>query len=164
MAALKKEVLDYRAAGMETGVHGDLERDEEIEKNSIELYKRTGDMMKIAISAQGPDLESLVDPRFGRAEYFILYDTEEEKHEVVDNRQNAASGQGAGVVTAQTVIKLEPDLIISGNLGPKAFQVLSSAGVKSALWSGGSVSEAIELAKNNQLKFADGANVAGHWM
>jgi predicted Fe-Mo cluster-binding NifX family protein len=123
-----------------------------------------GGMMKIVISAQGNDLESMVDPRFGRAAYFILYDTEEGKHEVIDNRQNAAAGQGAGVVTAQTVLKYKPDLIISGNLGPKAFQVLSAAGVKTALWSEGSVSEAIELAKNNQLKFADGANVAGHWM
>ncbi len=120
--------------------------------------------MKLVISSQKDDLESMVDPRFGRASYFILYDTDSGEHEVIDNRRNASAGQGAGVVTAQTVLKLGPDLIISGNLGPKAYQVLSSAGVKISLWSSGSVSEAIELAKSNQLKFADGANVAGHWM
>ena len=120
--------------------------------------------MRIAISSQGRDLDSVVDPRFGRAPYFIIYDTETDKFEAVDNNQNVMAAQGAGVQAPQNVVGQNVELVISGNFGPKAFHVLSAAGIKTAMWAEGKVSEAIELAKNNQLKFADSANVEGHWM
>ena len=120
--------------------------------------------MKIAVSSQGQDLESSVDPRFGRARYFIIYDTETDKFEAVDNNQNVMAAQGAGVQAAQNVASYDVDMVISGNFGPKAFQVLNSAGIKASFCEGGTVSEALELAKSNKLKFANGANVEGHWM
>jgi predicted Fe-Mo cluster-binding NifX family protein len=120
--------------------------------------------MKIAISSQGKDLDSQVDPRFGRARYFIIYDTERDDFEVIDNGANVNAGQGAGIQAAQSVVSQQVDLVVSGNLGPKAFQVLSAADVKTALWADGNVSEAIELAKDEQLKLTDKANVEGHWM
>ena len=56
--------------------------------------------MKICVTSQGPDLSSAVDPRFGRARYFIIYDEETESFEAIDNEQNvsAACGAGAGRV------------------------------------------------------------------
>jgi predicted Fe-Mo cluster-binding NifX family protein len=120
--------------------------------------------MRIAISSQGQDLESMVDPRFGRAPYFIIYDTETDKFEAVDNNQNVMAAQGAGVQASQNVVSHNVEMVISGNFGPKAFHVLSAAGIKTAQWAEGKVSEAIELVKNNKLKFSDSANVEGHWM
>ena len=120
--------------------------------------------MKIAISSQGTELSSRVDPRFGRAPYFIIFDTDDESFKVVENTQNIQAAQGAGIQSAQTVARENVNLVISGNLGPKAFSTLSAAGIKTALWAEGTVAQAIELAKTNQLKINDSANVPGHWM
>jgi len=119
--------------------------------------------MKIAVSAQGKELDSMVDPRFGRAMYFIIYETESETFEAINNEQNVMAAQGAGIQASQRVVAHKPDLIVSGNLGPNAFQALAAAGIKIALWSDGKVSEAIELAKKDQLEIVKNPNVMGHW-
>ncbi len=120
--------------------------------------------MKIAISSQGQELTSNVDSRFGRAPYFIIYDTESEKTDVVANEQNINARQGAGIQAARNVAAAHPDIVVAGNIGPKAFQVLSAAKIKAVLWADGTVSQAIELVRNNKLKATDGANVEGHWV
>jgi len=119
--------------------------------------------MKIAISAQGTDLSSVVDERFGRAPYFIVYDTETDNFEVLANEQNLTARQGAGTQTAQNVASGKVDIVISGNIGPKAFQVLSASGIKAVLWANGTVAEAIKLFRNNQIQPSESANVDGHW-
>jgi len=119
--------------------------------------------MKIAISSQGKDRESNVDPRFGRAKYFIIYDTETDSLDVIDNIQNLQAAQGAGIQSAQNVANHKVEMVISGNLGPKAFTTLNAAGIKIALWSQGTVGDAIALANDGKLQFTDGANVQGHW-
>lgn len=117
----------------------------------------------IAVSSSGQDLDSAVDPRFGRAQYFLVYNTETDKYQVLDNTQNSNAAQGAGVQTAQVIARQKAEMVISGNLGPKAYTTLNAAGIKIALWSQGTVREAIELAKNNKLPFTNGANVQSHW-
>ena len=119
--------------------------------------------MIIAISSQGKELTSMVDPRFGRAQYFIVYDTSDDSFEVVANDQNVQAMQGAGVQAAENVAGRKVNMVISGNLGPRAFMALNAAGIKTATWSEGTVAEAIELAKADKLKLSDGANVEGHW-
>ena len=47
--------------------------------------------MKVAISAKGNELSSQVDPRFGRAVYFIVYDTEDDSFEAISNGDNVAA-------------------------------------------------------------------------
>ena len=120
-------------------------------------------IMIIAISSEGKDLSSKVDPRFGRAKYFIIYDTATNNFDVTDNLQNLQAAQGAGIQAAQKMANQNAVLVISGNLGPKAFTTLNAAGIKIALWSKGTVKEAVELAKNDQLEYTQGANVEGHW-
>ena len=120
--------------------------------------------MKIAVTSQGTDITSSVDPRFGRAAYFLVFDTGDESFKVVSNDQNVNAVQGAGVQAAENVAKEKVDIVVAGNFGPKAFRVLEAAGIKAALYSEGTVSEAIELARNNKLKVCDKANVEGHWM
>ena len=118
--------------------------------------------MKIAVSAKGNDLSSQVDPRFGRAAYFIIYNTDDDSFEAVSN-EGAAAAQGAGIQAAQAIANKHVDWVISGNMGPKAFIALKAAGVKIASWSDGSVEDAIKLAKKSELQEITGANVQGHW-
>jgi predicted Fe-Mo cluster-binding NifX family protein len=120
--------------------------------------------MKIAISSQGTDLTSDIDPRFGRASFFLVFDTNDESYEIVGNDQNLAAAQGAGIQAAEIIAGKQVDLVVAGNFGPKAFLALEAAGVRMALFAEGKVSEAIELARNNKLKLCDKASVEGHWM
>ena len=120
--------------------------------------------MKIAISSQGADMTSRVDPRFGRAKYFIVVDTSNDETKVIENTQNLNAVQGAGIQAAQNVAREKVDIVVSGNLGPKAFTALNAAGIKIALWSEGTVAEAVQLVKDNKLQISDSPNVEGHWM
>ena len=86
--------------------------------DKFDLFKEI--KMKIAISSQGNFPDSNVDPRFGRAKYFIIYDTETDSFDVIDNVQNIQAAQGAGIQAAQNVANQNVELVISGNLGPKA--------------------------------------------
>ena len=117
--------------------------------------------MIIAVSSKGSDLDSLVDERFGRANYFIIYDTDANRFEALDNDMNAKSPQGVRAV--ELLSGKDVDLVISENFGPQAFRALATAGIKSALWSKGKVSEAIDLARNDKLEYCTEANVGGHW-
>jgi predicted Fe-Mo cluster-binding NifX family protein len=120
--------------------------------------------MKILVSSKGEGLASDVDERFGRAPYFIIYDTDTENFETMANDRNMNAAQGAGIQAAQAVAAASADIVISGNIGPKAYQVLAASGIKTVLWAEGSVAQAIKLFRNNQIKVSDGASVEGHWM
>lgn len=119
--------------------------------------------MKIAITSQGDTLDSQVDPRFGRAVKFILFDTETEEFEAVDNSQNMNAAQGAGIQAGQNIADTDAEVLITGNCGPKAFKVLSVASIKIYIGATGTVKEAIEKFKKGELTEAAGANVEGHW-
>ena len=60
--------------------------------------------MKILISAQGTTADSQVDPRFGRAQHFLLHDTDTGKLTAIDNVQNLQAAQGAGIQAGRTVV------------------------------------------------------------
>ena len=120
--------------------------------------------MRIAVTSVGTDLTSKVDPRFGRASRFLIFDTDSETIEILANDQNVNVAQGAGIQAAENVARKQVDIVVSGNFGPKAFRALEAAGIKAALWSEGTVAEAIELARTNKLEICDKANVEGHWM
>lgn len=119
--------------------------------------------MKIAVSAQGSDLASQVDPRFGRAANFVIYDTDKETFETIDNAENIAAAQGAGIQSAQRIAQHDVDVVVSGNMGPKAFQALQAAGVKMVSWCDGTVAEAVELVRKGELKPITNANAQSHW-
>ena len=119
--------------------------------------------MKIVVTSQGSDLNSSVDPRFGRARNFILVDTDTEEFSVHDNAQNLNAVQGAGIQAGRTVADLGAEAVITGNVGPKAFATLQAANLKIYLGASGTVKEAIEQFKAGQLQDASRANVEGHW-
>lgn len=85
--------------------------------------------MRIAVSSQGDSMDSLIDPRFGRSQGFIVYDQKVEKYEYVDNRVASLSPQGAGLAAAKAVIDAGASVVITGRVGPKAANALLQAGV-----------------------------------
>jgi predicted Fe-Mo cluster-binding NifX family protein len=118
--------------------------------------------MKIAISATGKDLDSKIDPRFGRCQYFIFLDPETMEFEGVENQGSAAMG-GAGVQAAQLVVQKGVNALITGNLGPNAASALSASGIKVYLVPGGTVKEVAEAYKTGTLKEISGATVPPHF-
>ena len=120
--------------------------------------------MKVAVTAAGPGLESEVDPRFGRARYILIVDSDSGGLlEALDNEKNMNAVGGAGVQATQTVADKGVAWLITGNVGPKAFQGLQAAGIKVATGAEGTVAEALEAFKEGKLREATGANVEGHW-
>ena len=119
--------------------------------------------MKVAISAQGKDMKSQTDPRFGRAKYFIVVDSESGAFTAHDNSQNLNAPQGAGIQAATNVANFGAEAVISGNMGPKAFATLQSAGIEIYTGASGTVQDALEAFKAGKLNRAGKANVEGHW-
>jgi len=109
--------------------------------------------MLIVISSQKPEFEGLVDPRFGRAQFFITWDTESEKWEAHPNPAVGQSG-GAGVAAAQFVIDKKANVVLSGDFGPNAGRALGGAGIDMALFSAevDTVQSAVELFTQGKLK------------
>ncbi len=117
--------------------------------------------MKICVTATAGDLNAQVDPRFGRCQYFVFVDSDTMAFEAVPNEAITAPG-GAGIQAAQTVVNKGGNVVISGNIGPNAFQVLSTAGVKIATGAYGTVKEAVEMYKAGKLNEAGISTVAAH--
>ena len=120
--------------------------------------------MKVAVTAQGRELSSPVDPRFGRAQCFIVVDTETGEFSAADNSQNLNAAQGAGIQAGKHVVDLGVQALITGHVGPKAFATLEAGGV--AVYSGatGTVADAVEQFKAGKLRQSATADVEGHWV
>jgi len=119
--------------------------------------------MEIAISSKGNTLDSEIDPRFGRAAFFILVDPETMNFEVIENKQNLQMPQGAGIQAAQTVVEQGVKMVLTGNCGPKAFKVLQASGVKVAVGISGTIQEVVKQYQQGKIEFAEAPNVKSHW-
>lgn len=92
--------------------------------------------MKICISAIGNNLDAALDPRFGRAVYFLIVDDKGKLIKAIKNTGVQAM-RGAGITAAQIVAKEKVNVVITGNIGPNASMVLGSSGIKIFLGSPG---------------------------
>jgi len=117
--------------------------------------------MKIAITSSGDNLDSQMDPRFGRCQYFLIVDPDTMDFEAMLNESAMASG-GAGIQAAQTIVNVGINAVITGNVGPNAFEVLSAAGIETMTGASGTVRHALELYKSGSLQSAEGATVGSH--
>ena len=118
--------------------------------------------MKIAITAQSGSLEAKIDPRFGRAAYFVVVDPDTMELEIVDNKQNLQAAAGAGIQAAQTVAEHGASAVLTGNCGPKAFRTLKAADIEVFMGLSGTVKDAITAYKSGDSTPADSANVEAH--
>ena len=117
--------------------------------------------MKICISSTGKNLDAIVDQRFGRCQYFLVVDTETMNVKTISNEATLSSG-GAGIQAAQIVTKEDIGSVITGNIGPNAFQILQAAGIKVYTGAEGTIKQAIENYKKGKLKETVSANVESH--
>lgn len=117
--------------------------------------------MKICVTSQGDSLDSKVDPRFGRCQYFIIADTDTLEFEAIEN-PNIESMGGAGIQSAQLVSAKQVKAVLTGNVGPNAFQTLQAAGIETFTGTSGTVKEAIEKYKKGDCKAVASPSVSSH--
>jgi predicted Fe-Mo cluster-binding NifX family protein len=131
---------------------------------SRRIYGKREIYMKIAFTTSGNSLDAPLDSRFGRAPKFLVYDLENGTFEIVDNEQNLNAAQGAGIQSAETVARLGVKAVITGHCGPKAFRVLTSAGIRILTCEASTVEAALEQYLAGLLMEAKSADVEGHWL
>ena len=118
--------------------------------------------MKICVTAVSGSLDAQIDPRFGRCPYFVIVDSETMEFEAVSNIA-VGSMSGAGIQAAQTVASKGARVVLTGNIGPNAFQALSAAGIKVVTGAIGNVEEVVKKYKRGELKETSSPTVRGHF-
>lgn len=124
--------------------------------------KEKGNKMKICITSEGASLGSNVDPRFGRCPFFIIYDTDNDTFEAIENTSRQAMG-GAGIQSGQLMVSKGVGAVLSGNFGPNAFRVLQTANIKTYSGISGTVKETIEKYKSGLLTDTSAPDVDSHY-
>ncbi|MGB9833830.1 MAG: NifB/NifX family molybdenum-iron cluster-binding protein [bacterium] len=118
--------------------------------------------MKICVSATANSLDAQVDQRFGRCPYFLVVDPETMQFEAISNEALNAMG-GAGIQAAQAIANKGAEVLITGNVGPNAFQALSAIGIKIVIGISGTVREAVEKYKKGEFEVSRAPTVEGHF-
>jgi predicted Fe-Mo cluster-binding NifX family protein len=119
--------------------------------------------MKIAIPAVDRQPAAAIDARFGRAPWFLVYDTDTKAWDAVENAQNLQAVQGAGIQSSETLVRHGVNVLLAPHCGPKAFRVLQAAGVTVYLGANGTAAEALTAYQDGNLQPAQSADVDGHW-
>ena len=117
---------------------------------------------KVCVTSEGDNLDSKVDPRFGRCQYFIIVDTDTMKSEAINN-PNIDSMGGAGIQSGQLIAEKQVKAVLTGNVGPNAFQALEAAGLSVFTGARGTVREAIEKYLAGELESTSGPSVSSHF-
>jgi predicted Fe-Mo cluster-binding NifX family protein len=118
--------------------------------------------MKVAVTSTGDSLDAQMDPRFGRAQYLLIVDTDSLEFEAVEN-PNIAAGAGAGIQTSQMIANKGAQAVLTGNCGPNAYQTLAAAGLQVYVGLSGTVREAVEAFKRGEVQAVGGPSVPGHF-
>ena len=104
-----------------------------------------------------------MDPRFGRAASFLLYDMSQQSFTILENQQARNAAQGAGIQAAETIVRAGVDTLVTGHCGPKAFRVLEAAGVAVFNSTAATVADALAALQAGSLTAAAASDVEGHW-
>ncbi len=163
-AALKINGGNYTLAEDATGCQSNAKGEADITPESISTTKSKENPMpaRIAISSEGPDLDAMLDPRFGRAAGFIVVDPQTLEFEYIDNGAGQAKAQGAGIQAAETVAGAEVEVLMSGHVGPKAFRALEAVGIKVVQnMENKTVRQALEAYVSDSVSFSQHSNGKG---
>lgn len=106
--------------------------------------------MKICITSQGETIDALIDPRFGRCQYFIIVNSENMEFKAFKNEQAEQRG-GVGISSAQFIIDEGVDILITGSIGPNASQALANSKCRIITGISGTVREAVEKVKRGEI-------------
>ena len=115
--------------------------------------------MKIAISSTGKTIDDVMDSRFGRCNYFIIYDLDNDEYKAVENK-GITSGHGAGIAAAQQILDENVDVVISGRLGPNSYRIIEGEGIAMLQADQGKIRDIINDYKENKLSHQKGAGAA----
>jgi predicted Fe-Mo cluster-binding NifX family protein len=107
--------------------------------------------MKICITSQNGSLDGEIDSRFGRAAYFLIVNTDNLEYESIQNPY-AQAGGGAGIQAAQFIVNKQAEAVITGNIGPNAFQVLKESGISVVTGVSGIVKNSVERYNKGEFK------------
>ena len=132
-----------------------------LSKTMPEMWNEDGERVKIAVTSQGKGIDSIIDERFGRCNFFIIIETNSMEYEYYSNKA-IVSSSGAGIKAAQGLIDKNVEVLITGNIGPNAFDILNEAGIK-VFYSSGNVRDTIEKFKEEKLEEIREANVGKHF-
>lgn len=119
--------------------------------------------MIVAITAKGTHLSDEVDPRFGRAPYILVVDTETMQYECLDNSENVNAFKGAGIQAATRVADKGAEVLLTGYCGPNAFKTVQAAGMKVVSDVTGTVEQAIKTLLSGNVQYSENPNAEGHW-
>jgi len=119
--------------------------------------------MKVAVTAKGVLLSDEVDPRFGRASYILIVDTETMNFDAINNGENVNAFKGAGIQTATMISEKGAEVLLTGYCGPNAFRTVEAAGIKVVNDVSGTVEEAVAAFLTGPVEYSTGANAEGHW-
>jgi len=107
--------------------------------------------MKIAFTAKGTTLDSKIDERFGRAEYFVILDEDSGNLEVIEN-DTSSMEHGAGLQAVKKIVDSGVNVVITGNgAGQKVLDVLKMSDIEFFIGASGTLKEAYEAYKNGKL-------------
>ena len=107
--------------------------------------------MVVCVTSTGDSINSELDPRFGRCSHFVLFNTDANDADIIEN-EAVRSGGGAGISSGQLMVEKNVKAVITGNVGPNAMSVLSAAGLEIFKGVQGAVNENYELFKAGKLE------------
>jgi len=118
--------------------------------------------LKVCVTSSGNNLDAQLDPRFGRCAYLVIVDSETLQFEAIPNSASGATG-GAGIQAAQTIANKGAKVLVTGNVGPNAFQALSAAGIEIITGASGTVRDAVEKFRKGEFRKTDAPTVGDHF-
>ncbi|AXV37364.1 MAG: hypothetical protein CIT01_03685 [Methanobacterium sp. BRmetb2] len=114
--------------------------------------------MRIAVASTGEDLGAQISPVFGRCSYFVFVNVDDGEIKDFKALKNPAISQsgGAGIKAAEIIANEKADVVISGAVGPNAFEVLKQFGIKVHKIVTGTVEHNVEFLIDGKLEEIQG--------
>ena len=107
--------------------------------------------MKIAIPATANNIDSEVCTSFGRTEFFLIYNTNDQSNFFLDNSAATSQG-GAGIKAAQILVDEHVDVLITPRCGENAASVLLEANIAIYKAAGNNLKDNISACEQGKLE------------